>query len=258
MVASWDYPFQYIIYQLLGLNTTNLLFEIFGIVIYGVAGLFLFLIIYELYKDYRRDKLTETLLFLLGMIFLIISNVLVVFSRLCYATWGLPGLGELLTINMYLSAQICYLFVNAFAIRVTYPKRFNVIFIFLLVLSGILLGTQSWAIIQGPPHTKIVDFAIFFSIEIILIRIILLIPFGAIPVGVFFYFAKKVRNENKANSNRSIWFGIGILLFVIAIVFTSISRELSTIQVLFIPAAIIFYVCFAMPDWFKRRIGWAD
>ncbi|MFX1449744.1 MAG: hypothetical protein ACFFCM_02805, partial [Promethearchaeota archaeon] len=60
------------------------------------------------------------------------------------------------------------------------------------------------------------------------------------------------------HSNLSIWLGLGILCFATALLVATIIPTFQVIQVLYVPAAIIFYICFSMPEWFKRSIGWID
>jgi hypothetical protein len=84
------------------------------------------------------------------------------------------------------------------------------------------------------------------------------VPVAVIPISVFYYYAVKIREENRPSSNRSLWLGTGIFCFALAILMLSVASVTRIFLVLYIPSSIIFYVCFSMPEWFKRRIGWTE
>ncbi len=258
MAVSWEYSLQYMSNMIVGSSLSSQLFELFMLSISLTAGILVAGIIYRLYKNYKKRESVETLLFLLGMISLIPANVLLTLQSLCYSTFGLPGLGELLTIITLFPAQFTYLCVNLFAIRMTFPKRYKIVLAILLVISAIYIGTQSWAVIQGPPYSNVLNFVTVYSFEIQVVRFLSVGTTAVIPIGVFYYFAVKIREENRPQSNLSIWLGTGILFFAIPVLITSVTAEFRIIQVLYIVSAIIYYICFSMPDWFKRRIGWPD
>ncbi|NVM03758.1 MAG: hypothetical protein HWN67_15620 [Candidatus Helarchaeota archaeon] len=255
MAVDWQYSLQFYFSQIFSSSSP---FDLITLVSLSVSGIFLIGIIHALYTNYKKNKLIETLFFLLGMMCLIIAAVFAILVRFSLANWGLLGLGIFFTIITNMFALICILLVNLFSIRVTFPTRYKIVLVILLVISAILIYTGLWAALQGPPYTMVIDFIVFFSLEIMLIRFFGLLPFSIIPISLFFYYAKKVREEKRAHSNRSIWLGLGILCFSIAVLVGSANPRFQVIQVLYVPAAIIFYVCFSMPDWFKRRIGWAD
>ncbi|MFX1450797.1 MAG: hypothetical protein ACFFCM_08145, partial [Promethearchaeota archaeon] len=176
---------------------------------------------------------------------------------LCYSVYGLFELGKLMIILTQIPAQFTYLCVNLFAIRMTFPKKYKIVLIILIILSVLMMGTVTWAVFQGYPYFQY-NFGIMFSLEVQIIRFICLVPIAVIPISVFYYYAAKIRDENRAQSNLSIWLGTGILCFCIIIILTSVATIFRLFQILYVPSAIIFYICFSMPDWFKRRIGWTE
>ncbi len=258
MAVSWIYYIEYISTTLFGVDIYRQPMQVFLLLILLIAGCFLIGIIYELNKDYKKRQSTETLLFLIGLIFLIPVIILGIISGLCYSVLGLPDLGILLTIIGMFPVQITYLCVNLFAIRMTFPKRYKVILVILVLLSVITVGSQLWAIDQGPPHFDIINFGIIYSLEVQIVRFTALILAAVFPISVFYYYAAKIREENKPRSNLSLWLGTGILCFVLAFQIPTIAPIFRIIQAFYLPAAIIFYVCFSMPEWFKKRIGWVD
>ncbi len=257
MTVSLEYYLYFISSKIAGTTFFNQPFEILMLVILLIAAAFLVGIIYELYKNYKRTESTETLLFLIGMISLIPANVLLVLMGLCYSVYGLFELGKLIIILTQIPAQFTYLCVNLFAIRMTFPKKYKIVLIILVSLSVLLIGTVTWATLQGTPYFHY-NFGVVYSTEIQIIRFICLIPIAVIPISVFYYYAVKIREENRARSNRSLWLGTGILFFCVIIILTSVATIFRLSQILYVPSAIILYVCFSMPEWFKTRIGWTD
>ncbi|NVM03759.1 MAG: hypothetical protein HWN67_15625 [Candidatus Helarchaeota archaeon] len=255
MAVDWQYSLQFYFSQIFSSSGP---FDLITLVSLSVSGIFLIGIIHALYLNYKKNKLVETLFFLVGMICLIIGAVSAILVRFCYENWGLRGLGDLLSIIMSIIILICIVLVNLFSIRVTFPRRYKILLAILLVLSTFMVFTGVWATVQGPPHSRVIDFGLVFSLEFMLIRFFGLVPFSVIPISLFFYYAKKVREEQRAHSNRSIWLGLGILCFATTILVATANPTFQVIQVLYVPAAIIFYVCFSMPNWFKRKIGWID
>ena len=258
MPINWEYYIQFTANQVFGRSILAQPLELFMLMVFLVAFVFLIGIISALYKNYKKRESVETLLFLIGMITLIPSNIFAILGNLCFSTLGLPEFGILITMIALFPSQCTYLCVNIFAIRVTFPKRFKLILVILLILSVINISTLTWAILQGPPYVNIVNFATVYSLDIQIIRFFCIVPFAVIPISVFYYYAAKIRDENRPSSNRSIWLGTGILFFALAVLFASISSELRLFQTCYVPAAIIFNVCFSMPDWFKSRIGWTE
>ena len=129
---------------------------------------------------------------------------------------------------------------------------------FLLIPATIFLVTLTWAIIQGPPYVNVINFEVLYSLDIIIIRLPCIISILALPAAVFFYFAIRIRNDDKPKSIISFWLGMGIVFFAIAFIVSPIVFEFRFFQVFILPAPIIFYLCFSIPDWFKRKIGWPD
>ncbi|MFX1450041.1 MAG: hypothetical protein ACFFCM_04300 [Promethearchaeota archaeon] len=256
MLASWEYAYQYQLNRLFGQSTLNDPMALFMIIIFLIAGIFLIGMIRALYQNYIAVEAIETLLFLIGMLCLLIGVVFNVFRKLSYSTWGAPELGDILYLITNFSVLAGILCVDAFSVRVTFPEHFKAIFSFVLTITPIFLGILIWAVIQGPPNAHIVNFEVAISFEMNIIRNIFVLPICAIPATLFLYYAIKIRKENKPNSSRSFWLGMGVIFFDLAVLVPQYDIELNFFQIFFLPAAITFYVCFSMPDWFKRKIEW--
>ncbi len=263
MIKYWQYTFDFISNQFAGLGSflepMNLIFTF----VYLLAGVFLIALLFRLYKNYKQTESVEILLFFLGLLLLLISNIIFIFRRLTYASLGLWGLGDLLTIILQFPSELGVLLINSFAIRATFPKRSKIVFSSVLTIIVIKWIVESWAIMIGPPLYDVINFDIVYSLEYSLIRLIFLLPIYIIPPGVFFYSSKVIREESKPKSTRAMWLGIGMLCFAVPfltvpIAVIIIGYVFRIVEILVVFAPIIFYICFTMPDWFKRRIGWTS
>jgi hypothetical protein len=232
------------------------------LVIYLIAGIFLIALLYKLYKMYRETESLDILLFFLGLLLLMISNIIFIFRRMAYASGG-ASMGDFLTILLQFPSELGVLFISLFAIRATFPKRSKVIFSSVFVVVVIKWIVETWVILQGPPLYNVINLDIVYSLEYALIRLGLLLPLYAIPPAVFFYYAKVIRQETKPKSTRAFWLGFAMLCFaipflIVPIAVVTVGNVMRLLEILVLPAPIIFYICFTMPEWFKRRIGWSD
>lgn len=258
MAVSWEYYVQIALNSIFGPSTSFQLLSLISLIIFIIAGAFSIGIINELYKNYKQRATVETLLFLIGIITLIPSNIFLVLVNLFYWILVLPEIAEICILITLLLTQVTVLCIDLFAIRMTFPKRYKIVLFVLLLLAVINITTQYWATLQGPPYLIFYEYTTIYSIDIQIIRFITLVPVAVIPISVFYYYAVKIREENRAKSNRSLWLGTGILFFAFALLMLSIASVTRIFVILFIPSAIIFYLCFSMPEWFKRRIGWTE
>lgn len=195
MPKYWQYTFDYIINQFAGMSTffqpMNLLFFI----IYIFAGIFLIALLIQLYKNYKETNSTDILLFLLGLLLLLISNVIFIFRRFAYESIGAWELGDALTIILQFPSDLGVLFINIFATRVTFPKRDKIVFSTVFVIIIIKWIFESLAIIQGPPSYNVINLDIVYSFEYAILRLLFLLPIYSIPPTVFFYYSIKIRKR---------------------------------------------------------------
>ena len=258
MAASWGYYLEYALNQVTQTSIFNDPFQLIMLVVWLVSGIFLAGLLWVLYRNYKKTDSVESLLFLIGLLLLLTSLVLYNVAIQSYSTLGSPELGDLLYIFIQfpvIAGALCF---NIFAVRLTFEKHAKIVFSFVLILGIIYLGFIIWAIIQGPPYSNVVNFDIIYSLDISLIRLSTLFPILTIPALVFFYYAIVIRKEDKPKSTLSLLLGLGIVFFDIAFIFAPLAYELRFLQALVLPAPILFYICFSMPEWFKRRIGWPD
>ena len=228
--------------------------------IYLVAGIFLVLLLYRLYKNYKETRSQDVLFFFTGLLLLLISNIVFMFRRPAYEFLGLPQLGDLLTIILQIPSELGVLFISVFSIRFTFPKRTKLIVSCVSVVVVIKWIVESIIIFYGAPHYYLVNYDIVYSLQYALIRLALLIPLYVTPPTVFFYYGIKIKDESKPKSKRSIWLGFGMLCFAIPfllvpIAVVTLGHIFRLLEIFVLLAAILFYIGFTMPEWFKKFIG---
>lgn len=269
MAVIWEYGFFFTINRMSGSSILSNPLESIGLLFLIVALIIGIFTLKEIYKKYKKTEDINTLTFFLAGVSLFLSTTFLNISILCYSYFGLLDLGNI----MEISATVCTGFtgslIDIFAIRFTYPTRVKIFSILASVGALIYVGISSWAIIQGIPFSYFINFNNFrinfdqtFHPIIALIIYCVLIPILTIPPILFFFFGTKIRENDRARSNLSLWFGVGLSIASITI-FNEIAPvfwgELANpLRILSPIWVIIIYVCFTMPDWFKHRIGWPD
>lgn len=217
------------------------------------------------YKKYKEAKDIGMLLFFIAGLFLYFSAAFLITGDFSLSYLGLLELGDITLIIAASCICVSLVLESIFSIRVTFPERVKSLGTFIILIVAIFIIAFSWATLQGPPFSSInlIDIDIYFSPIMNLIFFICLFPAGLFAPAVFFYFAIKVRKDNKPQSTRSILFGFGLLFITIYIFFEIISLVgyliLVPLRIILILFFLIFMdLCFGMPDWFKRKIGWSD
>ena len=119
----------------------------------------------------------------------------------------------------------------------------------MIAITTIYVEVLCWAILSGPPIMDVVNYEIVYNEMWINILIYCTAPTGLFfAPATFYYFGIKSREESRANSNRSIWFGTGVVFFDIAYILEVapfFPSELSIpFRSFFLVAAIIMYFCF--------------
>ena len=228
--------------------------------IYLIAGVFLILLLIKLYGSYKDTKSQDILYFMIGLLLLAASNIVFMIRRPMYETFANPFMGDLLTVILQIPSELGVLFIGIFTVRFTFPKRVKGIISIIAIIVAIKWIVESVIILGNSPHYYLVDYNIVYTLDYALIRLGLLIPLYLIPVTVFFYYSVKIRSENKPKSNRALWLGSGMLCFAvpflsIPILVVTLGHVFRLLEIFVLAAAIIFYICFAMPKWFKKSIG---
>lgn len=262
MAASIEYGIQYTINKVLNYSILNEPMELIGLIILSITAVIVIAMINYLNKSYKETKAVETLLFYVAIILLLAALVTLTLEKFSYSTLGLPKLGDILAWVAFIPSGAAVVCADAFSFRTTFPNHVRIFTSFVILLVAIYISVLTWAINQGPPVSNVIDFEVVYSQLITLIVYATLIPIVMIGPVIFFYFAYKVRSENKPNSNRSFWFGLGFTCFALGYVnevSPAFPVELAApFRLFFLASAILFYTCFKMPSWFKKRTGWTE
>ncbi|MHA1293893.1 MAG: hypothetical protein ACTSR3_23020 [Candidatus Helarchaeota archaeon] len=248
--------------RFLGYSILDNPMEIVGIVIIIAVLCLTIVIAHKLFYSYRDSSDIATLTWLLTFLFLSAAIFFLILEKVSFSTLGLADLGKLMALIAFSCVSVALVCINNFSFRMTYPEHNKVLTVFVSILAVIYNTILIIAILAGPPYSDIKKYELVYSFSIDLIVYPLLLSILLIPPITFFYFSSKIQEENRPNSKRALWMGIGILCFdigYIAEVAPILPTDLSIpLRILFAVAAFIMYVCFSMPDWFKNRIGWTE
>ena len=234
--------------------------ELIGIGIIAVILVIVILGVRELYKIYKSNRDVANLTWLLTFLSLLFAVIFLICEKLCFSTFGLYEFGKFMALLAFCFVGFAVIAINNFAFRMNNPERVKLLTACVTILVVIYITVLSYAIIIGYPISDVVNYELVYDVSIDLIVYPVLITILAIAPLTFFYFSSKIREENKAASTRALWMGLGIVFFGVGFIVEVaplFPTELSIpLRGLFAAAAIIMYVCFAMPEWFKNKIGW--
>ncbi|MFX0136152.1 MAG: hypothetical protein ACFFDN_21110 [Candidatus Hodarchaeota archaeon] len=231
-----------------GLLTPILAFSILGVTALSIVKLF---------KKYKETKEKSTLSWAFSLLFIELALTFIIIENISYTVLGQPDFGRIISL-IAISCIICVIInLNNFALSMTYPTHKNKLLIIVGVLGIISIFLVIYANILGPPYAEIRGFILTYDFRISYFILAFVIPNFFIGPIIFFYFASKVREENRPKSNLSLWMGIGLTCFGFGYVSTFIPILAISLS-FFLATTIIMYICFSMPEWFKSRIGWVS
>ena len=260
MVVVWEYYINLL--SNAGRSTFQDPMQIFNLIILGVGGIIGIFNLHAIFASYRETKALETLSFFLSGVFLFAALIGLSMGRLSLTSWGLPNLADSLSIIAFIFSGIAIVCASIFVYQFTFPQHLVKLVSIVGIITTFSMGILIWAVIQGPPYCNLINLERVYSPEIILVIFCFYVPIINIAPLVFFYYASKVRDENRAVSNRSFWMGLGLICFAIGYIneITSVFPVVVKIplRTFYIAFTFIIYLCFKMPDWFKRSIGWHD
>ncbi|MHA1300675.1 MAG: hypothetical protein ACTSO9_14755 [Candidatus Helarchaeota archaeon] len=260
--AGFIWWIQYTINEILGISIFNEPWELIGLGILLIAGIFVIILMRTLYLNYKETGAVQTLYFLIAAFFLIIAIITLSIEKLSYSSLGLPQLGDFMAIIALIPSGLAIVCAAAFAFYATFPNHVKSLSSFVIILVFIYIGVLGSAILQGPPAAEVVNFEVKYSIEITFVVYGTLIPILAIGPIVFFYFANRIKEENRPAYIRSSWMGMGLLFFGIGYineVAPLFPTEFSIpMRIFYVLCAITLYVSIGMPEWFKNKIGWKE
>ncbi len=209
----------------------------------------------SLFKKYKTTKENSTLSWALAFLFTELAAICMVIETISYTILGQPDLGKMMSVLNMIFTTCAIINLDNFALIMTYPNKKNKILIIVAILGIIAILLVIFANTLGYPYSYIQGFLLIYDVIISYFIFSLILPNFIIGPTIFFYFASKIREENRPKSNLSLWIGIGLTCFglgYLLIVIPILAIPLS----IFLASTIIMYICFSMPEWFKNKIGW--
>lgn len=253
--------------------------SVFDIVGYGillVIVVFVVLTLRVLIKKYKDAKNVSTLYFAIAYIFFMGAIVTLLLEKVGLLIFVVNPSIELeffIRINAVIAlacSGAAIVLINLFAFENTFSEKKIILTVFIAICVVCYFSVLAFANFNGlfgGPLSEVTS-EISYDPIITLFGIGLAMPIAIAAPGVFFYFAA-VTTE-KANARRSMWMGLAIILFFFGYLLETTSftvapslaiiLELVVVigRTLMAIAAVILYTCFAMPTWFKKRIGWTE
>ncbi len=220
-------------------------------IILGVSTL----IIVNLFKKYRKTKEKTTLSMLFAFLFTEIAVIFMIIENISYTTLGQPDFGRLMSIIALSFSIFAIISLDNFALIMTYPDKKNKLIIIVTILGIIAILLIIYANILGPPYAEVKGFILAYDPIVNYFYTGYVLPNFFVGPIIFFYFASKIREENRPKSNLSLWMGIALTCFGSTYLVMLIPIFAISLFVL-LASTIIMYVCFSMPEWFKNKIGW--
>ncbi|NHI91868.1 MAG: hypothetical protein EAX96_05155 [Candidatus Lokiarchaeota archaeon] len=236
----------------------------YGIIILIV--IFVILNIRVLLQKYKHTENKNTLVFTFAFIMFLGAIVTLLIQTL---TLELDEfIGRMMAILALIFSGTAIVLINYFSFNNTFPEKKVGLTIIISLVAVIYVSILTHANINGLYGGNLSDIIageVAYDPTISLISFICLIPLGLISPIMFFYFSVQSASLNKANSLRSFWMGVaisaffsGYILEVMAIASPIVDILLIFGRILMFVAALILYICFSMPDWFKNKIGWVE
>ncbi|MFX1449430.1 MAG: hypothetical protein ACFFCM_01225 [Promethearchaeota archaeon] len=231
-----------------GLLTPILVFTILGVTALSIVTLF---------KKYRQTNEQSTLSWALSLLFIEFALVFLTIENINYTILGQPDFGRFFSVLAISCIIIVVINLDNFALGVTYPTHKNKLVLIVAILGVISIILILIANILGSPYADVRGFVLVYDPIITYFILAYVVPNFFVGPSIFFYFASKIREENRPKSNLSLWMGTGLTCFGLGYVLTFIPILAISLS-FFLATTIIMYICFSLPEWFKNRIGWTS
>ena len=232
--------------------------QLTGIIILLICTVLFIVLGVKVSQKYNETKTNVTLIFALNFIFTAFALGSIAANRFLLNTFSDPFLGIVFhNVAMGISLFILVL-LDIFAFLMTYPERVRVLTLLVSILAVIILV---FLLLNQPSINPLAGNELVYNDFVIIVILIFLIPLIVVPIGVFFYFSVKIKEISKPKSIRSTWMGIASIVITVAYLFElagNIGILTIIIRTLFLVYGILMYICFIMPDWFKKRINWEE
>ncbi len=192
--------------------------DLISAVVILIAAMINLIIGIKSYRSYRGNKLTQTILFGFTAFFMALAMLLLIAEKLFLSPLISNGdLGMAFGLVAITVSGFAVISVDAFSFNMVFPDKFKVLTILAACVEAVYLiawyvdpaRTVAWA--DGSGEIVLGSFT-----EIL--PYFTLVPLLIIPIGVFFYYALKVRAESPVSSKRSWTLGFGVLAITIGFV----------------------------------------
>ncbi len=210
-------------------------------------------------RKYRESKNVVNLYFVVLIIDLFGAGICIFLEQISFDILLNDPLGRIFGTVLLIPTTIAGIIVNLIAFELTYPKKKRLLIIPIIILILIVDVAMAYAILSGVAVEVggvIADYGIYTPIILIAE-----IPVFFAPLGTFFYFSYVTRKTSPPKSKRSFWLGFALLLFAVPYVSELIYRppEIAVpLRGLYLISATLLFICFAMPEWFKKYLKWED
>lgn len=233
--------------------------DIINLAIMGVLLVEAIFFVRVMLRKYRESKNIVNLYFCVLIIDLIGAGICIFLEQISFDILLNDPLGRIFGTVLLVPTTIAGIVVNSIAFELTYPKRKKLLIIPIIILILIVDFLMAYAILTGVAVEVggvIADYGMYTWMILVAE-----IPVFFAPLGTFFYFSYVTRKTSPPKSKRSFWLGFALLLFAVPYVSELIYRppEIAVpLRGLYVISATLLFICFAMPEWFKRYLGWKD
>jgi len=261
MQINFEYGFFFTLNKITGYSIFTDPLNLFQLLILLAAMIFGIYVLHVVWKEYKRTENINSLIFYVAGVIMLIAGLAITASKLSYAMLGWPEIGRLfigVSWSLATSGMILY---NIFAFRTAFPNRVKLLTSIVTVISIFYVLVLNYALFTGQPwvYTDPIDFEDRFSPIILLVIYCTFIPVSLLAPLVFSYFTIKIRDEDRPKSNLAICFVIGLLCIALGVINEVGLIYIFLLEVLFrffiLAYPIVFYLIFAMPDWFRNKLG---
>ena len=237
------------------------LWDLIGLAIVLFVAVEVLVLSIILFKRSKETKQNITLYFALMFLFLFFAVIFLITEQVSYRILNQIFLGDIMAWSALIASGTAGIFISLVTFDLTFPDKKRGLIIPIIILVFAYLTLTFIAIFYlGDPWSFVQEGELFYAYPIMITLYVLVSPVLFIAPIVFFYYSI-VNRDNKPQSIKSFWMGLAILVFGVAYLI-----EIGPIAIIltvpmrlgYIFAATVLYICFAMPDWFKRAIKWEE
>lgn len=169
------------------------------------------------YKQYKKHESVSTKLFLLAAYSLGLALLMLTIRVIITEVNEFLGLYIFTNIAIIFSA-IAVIFIDSFSFNMVFPDRYKLLTLISIIFVGTATGFYVFdykTLVNGEITFTWDPFGIGIPITN-LIQICVIPLFTLIPSIVFFYYARKIKEESSIRNKKANIFGLGILILTIS------------------------------------------